>query len=408
MKLLEEYDPSNETLLNGPWAYVADYVVEVDTSVSIMEEMMQYEERMKSETVRPMSGPSDETGRKPSTAGSKKAGWFEKLRDQLQVEEGIRWYIVVCGDEERSDGDEEGARRSPSLQGSIANPYDEDELQFRLPELLGLPPRELRIERTRPRTQESIPVIVDDVANVPAVPQFSDYEVRPLSLRPSKLKLDKAKSELPLVEVPVPEVPPTEAPKAERPKIEMQEVDTPKRENPKMQAPRFEKPKMEKPRGERPKGERPIPERRPRGERPLPDNPKPDKPIPERPIPERPKPEQPKPEQPKPERSIPERPKPERPAPDISIADKPSIWLKPDKTRYDKQTERSGLDITRPERPPAVPAKDYKFIPAPPPLQHLQEKAQTTTDAPIRMKSPTRVSGSLRKFFSKRNLQEST
>lgn len=368
MKLLEEYDPSNEALLNGPWAYVADYVVKVDTSVSIMEEMMQYEERMKGETVRPMSGPSDETGRKTNTAGSKKAGWFEKLRDQLQSGEGIRWYIVVCGDEERSDGDDEDGRRSPSLQGSASNPYAEDELQFRLPELLGLPPRELRIERIRPRTQESIPVVVDDVASVPSIPQFSDYEVRPLSLRPSKLKLDKSK----------PEVPTAEVIKPEKPKLDVPEVDVPKSEKPKMEVPKLEKPKMEKPRGEKPKGERPIPERRPRGERPLPENPKLD------------------------------RPKPERPAPDNAIADKPSIWLKPDRTRYEKQTERSGLDITRPEKPPAVPAKDYKFTPAPPPLQNLHEKAQTPTDTTIRLKSPTRVSGSLRKFFSKRNLQEST
>lgn len=101
IKLLEEFDPKDETMVSGPWAYVADHVVRVDTSVSIADEMFRYEARMKRDPNKAMQGPSDEYGRKVPGGGSKKAGWLEKLRDQLQRGESIRWYVVVCGDEER-------------------------------------------------------------------------------------------------------------------------------------------------------------------------------------------------------------------------------------------------------------------------------------------------------------------
>ncbi|KAI1815798.1 hypothetical protein GGS20DRAFT_305090 [Poronia punctata] len=101
IKLLEEFDPRDESVASGPWAYVADYVVRVNTSVSIADEMFRYEARMKGDPHRAMRGSSDEYGRKVMGAGNKKAGWLEKLRDQLQRGESIRWYVVVCGDEER-------------------------------------------------------------------------------------------------------------------------------------------------------------------------------------------------------------------------------------------------------------------------------------------------------------------
>lgn len=103
IKLLEEFDPKDETMASAPWAYVADHVVRVSTSVSIADEMFRYEARMKRGPNRAMHGPSDEYGRKVLGAGSKKAGWLEKLRDQLQRGESIRWYVVVCGDEERDN-----------------------------------------------------------------------------------------------------------------------------------------------------------------------------------------------------------------------------------------------------------------------------------------------------------------
>ena len=101
--LLEEFDPTNLSVASGPWAYVADHVVRVDTSVSIVEEMLRYEALEKSRSSRAMSGPSDETGQKLDTAAKETAaaGWLERLRDKLQTNERIRWYVVVCDDEDR-------------------------------------------------------------------------------------------------------------------------------------------------------------------------------------------------------------------------------------------------------------------------------------------------------------------
>lgn len=109
VKVLEEYDPQNLTEVSRPYAYVADYVVRVDLSVSIAEEMHRYEERARADRDPPMLGhASDETGRKK---GNKRTGWFEKLRDQLQRGEDIRWYIVVNGDEVRDWPDDPPERR---------------------------------------------------------------------------------------------------------------------------------------------------------------------------------------------------------------------------------------------------------------------------------------------------------
>lgn len=109
VKVLEEYDPLNLSEVSRPYAYVADYVVKVDLSVSIAEEMQKYEERVKADRDPPMMGHgSDETGRKK---GNKRTGWFEKLRDQLQRGEDIRWYVVVNGDEVRDWPDEPPERR---------------------------------------------------------------------------------------------------------------------------------------------------------------------------------------------------------------------------------------------------------------------------------------------------------
>ncbi|KAK0718263.1 hypothetical protein B0T26DRAFT_599184, partial [Lasiosphaeria miniovina] len=100
VKVLEEYDPDNLDEVSRPHAYVSDYVVRVDLSVSIVEEIQRYEERMRAGRDPPMAGPSsDETASKKKS--SKKPGWFEKLRDQLQRGEDIRWYVIVNGDEVR-------------------------------------------------------------------------------------------------------------------------------------------------------------------------------------------------------------------------------------------------------------------------------------------------------------------
>lgn len=111
LSLLEEYEPEDLDTLSAPYAYVADYVVRVDLSLGVAAEMGRYEARMK-DGGSMSGGASDETGRK---RGAK--GWFERLRDELEKEEEIRWYVVVCGDEERDPGVEVGAGEDESEVG---------------------------------------------------------------------------------------------------------------------------------------------------------------------------------------------------------------------------------------------------------------------------------------------------
>ncbi|KAI1134427.1 hypothetical protein F5Y05DRAFT_236078 [Hypoxylon sp. FL0543] len=171
VKFLEEFDPSDLTVVSGPWAYVADYVVHIDTSVSVAEEISRYEARMKTEPYKPMNGSSDEDGRKVNTFGNKKAGWLEKLRDQLQRTESIRWYVVVCGDEERSAPElKSSCPSSPATRGVVENGFE-----FRLPEFLvsSRPseqgPRRRRIERKKAKP-DSTPVPENDQPVTPPPP----------------------------------------------------------------------------------------------------------------------------------------------------------------------------------------------------------------------------------------------
>jgi hypothetical protein len=85
IKLLEEYDPRDLTAVSRPYAYVADYAVRIDLSCSIADEIARYEQKQKT-------------------------GWFNELRDELQHDGEIRWYVVVNGDEVRDwpDEDEHG------------------------------------------------------------------------------------------------------------------------------------------------------------------------------------------------------------------------------------------------------------------------------------------------------------
>ncbi|KAI1416876.1 hypothetical protein F5Y13DRAFT_204262 [Hypoxylon sp. FL1857] len=183
VKFLEEFDPSDLTTVSRPWAYVADYVVRVDMSLSIAEEISRYEAQMKSEPYKPMSGPSDEEGRKINTFGNKKAGWLEKLRDQLQRTESIRWYVVVCGDEERSTAEleerlrakkEANRAKDPCPNSSTNRGIVENGFEFRLPEFLVSPPsqqgrRRRRIERKTAK-QDPTPVPENDQPTIPSPP----------------------------------------------------------------------------------------------------------------------------------------------------------------------------------------------------------------------------------------------
>ncbi|KAJ9162283.1 hypothetical protein NKR19_g1461 [Coniochaeta hoffmannii] len=121
VKLLEEYDPMRLDEVSRPYAYVADHVVKIDLSVSIFDEIARYEERVRADSDPPITGPCDEglpgSGGQGKKKGGKKqqqqqgSGWFERLRDQLQRGEEIRWYVVVNGDEVRDWPDEPESRQ---------------------------------------------------------------------------------------------------------------------------------------------------------------------------------------------------------------------------------------------------------------------------------------------------------
>lgn len=104
VKLLEEYDPNNLQEVSRPYAYVADYVQRVDSSCSIVEEIAKYEQQVRpspnSAVTRQYSRGSP-NGEQVSTRLKSGTGWLEQLRDQLQRDEEIQWYVVVNGDEER-------------------------------------------------------------------------------------------------------------------------------------------------------------------------------------------------------------------------------------------------------------------------------------------------------------------
>ncbi|KAH7384968.1 hypothetical protein BKA64DRAFT_154260 [Cadophora sp. MPI-SDFR-AT-0126] len=126
VKLVEQHDPDDLGSVSQPYAYVADYMIEVPLGVSITEEIARYEAK-KLEEESPLSVPStpatpgDTTNTNTSTGTgnekgglstpplsareirrkSRRLGWFEKLRDGLQKGEEIGWFVVVCGDEER-------------------------------------------------------------------------------------------------------------------------------------------------------------------------------------------------------------------------------------------------------------------------------------------------------------------
>ncbi|KAI8964441.1 hypothetical protein F5Y11DRAFT_96499 [Daldinia sp. FL1419] len=201
VKFLEEFDPSDLTTVSGQWAYVADYVVRIDTSVSIAEEICRYEAQMKTEPYKPMSGTSEEASNRVHTFGNKKAGWFEKLRDQLQRKESIRWYVVVCGDEERAgvesaESQEAKSRRikASDSESQSSREHIDDGFEFRFPELLvprrvtEQSPRPRRIEKRMAReSQTSLPNNEQPIASPPATLEAAhktptDHSIKPISV----------------------------------------------------------------------------------------------------------------------------------------------------------------------------------------------------------------------------------
>jgi hypothetical protein len=83
VKLLEEYDPEDLRVPSRPYAFVADFVTRIELHADVEEEMARYARRC---------------------AAQVDNSWFARLRDEVQKEEKIAWYVVVCGDDDRTDG----------------------------------------------------------------------------------------------------------------------------------------------------------------------------------------------------------------------------------------------------------------------------------------------------------------
>src|SRR5205814_178198 len=73
IKLIEQFDETDEKTTSQPYAYVADQIIKIPLSVDVMEAIKTAEN---TECQEPVS--------------EKKQGWFVKLRDQLQKEAEIR------------------------------------------------------------------------------------------------------------------------------------------------------------------------------------------------------------------------------------------------------------------------------------------------------------------------------
>ncbi|KAH6635440.1 hypothetical protein B0J18DRAFT_47626 [Chaetomium sp. MPI-SDFR-AT-0129] len=113
VKLLEEFDPKDLTAVSQPHAYVADYAVRIDLSCSIVDEIAKYEQQQAQNTRPAVSIPQS----KDSLEQSGK-GWLENLRDELQREEQIRWYVVVNDDEVRDWEENDSELESIAEQGA--------------------------------------------------------------------------------------------------------------------------------------------------------------------------------------------------------------------------------------------------------------------------------------------------
>lgn len=162
VKLLEEFDPEDTRLPSRPYAYVADYVVRIDLSANVVDEMATYRMRKQDE-------------------------WFGRLRDELQKGEDIRWYVVVCGDELRevpADSDDE-ANLKDDDESEEESVIDDDDTSQGIPQ--GLKPRPSKppplkppplkpVQQQRPRTSpgpsssSSLPLRPSPLSSHPPLP----------------------------------------------------------------------------------------------------------------------------------------------------------------------------------------------------------------------------------------------
>jgi hypothetical protein len=135
VKLLEQYDPEDQETVSQPYAYVADYVVNVTLAASITEEMAKYEAKMKEEqaalsgTASPVDGTLDGTkspvGSLEQERRAKRFNWIEKMKGTLQPDAEVGWFVVVCGDEERAVPD---AASFSNVADSIEEEREAEEL----------------------------------------------------------------------------------------------------------------------------------------------------------------------------------------------------------------------------------------------------------------------------------------
>ncbi|OBT66174.1 hypothetical protein VE03_05094 [Pseudogymnoascus sp. 23342-1-I1] len=95
VKLLEQHDPLNPAI-SEPYAYVGDALVRISLSADIGAEIAAYESRQGCQR----EGASVSELRRLE----REEGWIGKLAGKLEPKQNVGWFVVVCGDEERSFG----------------------------------------------------------------------------------------------------------------------------------------------------------------------------------------------------------------------------------------------------------------------------------------------------------------
>ncbi|KFX89722.1 hypothetical protein V490_06832, partial [Pseudogymnoascus sp. VKM F-3557] len=95
VKLLEQHDPLAPAI-SEPYAYVGDALVRISLSADIGAEIAAYESR---QGIRREGASVGELRRL-----EREEGWIGKLAEKMEPKERVGWFVVVCGDEERSFG----------------------------------------------------------------------------------------------------------------------------------------------------------------------------------------------------------------------------------------------------------------------------------------------------------------
>lgn len=201
VKLLEEYDPNDLETASRPCAYVADYVKRIDASCSIVEEIQKYEQRVRSSPVPAVTGPSSDemlNDKKRDTTKISRAGWFEKLRDQLQQNQEIRWYVVVHGEEDRTWSSGRSIRDSRSTLAESRSSFVQHAQQIQQNLDIEAPEMDLEMRRQQLRRefgyeQGGVERLVERRA-----------ERRPRAEQAEQRQLPELKTELPIIQSPSP------------------------------------------------------------------------------------------------------------------------------------------------------------------------------------------------------------